>query len=235
MKKVAAQLQAVKAATQPKPEAAKAGAKASPAAAKGAAGSSAPSTTSNPPATVVAESDRIKAYRVALWRKALRREVGADPALAQRYLVAIALSDQMRCVDQKTLSGIWEKLTEEQVASGDVSKAAASTAAADDAKLAHAVTGVTVAAIQGLDVQHLTRLCKHHHLDLAKHWKLCKEFLELITKSEMMVVADELGIRAALGDNFKKVFGKSKSEVIDALLAVEGFDYTGKIPKVLKF
>jgi hypothetical protein len=172
---------------------------------------------------------------VALWRKALRREVGADPALAQRYLVAIALSDQMRCVDQKTLSGIWEKLTEEQVASGDVSKAAASTAAADDAKLAHAVTGVTVAAIQGLDVQHLTRLCKHHHLDLAKHWKLCKEFLELITKSEMMVVADELGIRAALGDNFKKVFGKSKSEVIDALLAVDGFDYTGKIPKVLKF
>ena len=89
-------------------------------------------------------------------------------------------------------------------------KAAASTAAADDTKLAHAVTGVTVAAIQGLDVQYLTRLCKHHHLDLAKHWKLCKEFLELITKSEMMVVADELGIRAALGDNFKKVFGKSK-------------------------
>jgi hypothetical protein len=141
----------------------------------------------------------------------------------------------MRCVDQKTLAGIWEKLTEEQVASGDVSKAAASTAAADDAKLAHAVTGVTVAAIQGLDVQHLTRLCKHHRLELAKHWKLCKEFLELITKSEMMVVADELGIRAALGDNFKKVFGKSKSEVIDALLAVDGFDYTGKIPKVLKF
>lgn len=151
------------------------------------------------------------------------------------FLVAIALSDQMRCVDHKTLSGIWEKLTQELIPAGDVTKAAAATAAADDAQMAHAVTGVTIAAIQGLDVQHLTRLCKHHRLDLAKHWKLCKEFLELITKSEMMVVADELGIRAALGDNFKKVFGKSKSEVIDALLAVVGFDYTGKIPKVLKF
>jgi hypothetical protein len=50
-----------------------------------------------------------------------------------------------------------------------------------------------------------------------------------------MVVADELGIRAALGDEFKKVFGKSKAEVIEALLNVKGFDYTGKIPKVLKF
>jgi hypothetical protein len=31
------------------------------------------------------------------------------------------------------------------------------------------------------------------------------------------------------------VFNKSKAEVIDALLDVKGFDYAGKIPKVLKF
>ncbi|SAL48712.1 parB-like partition protein [Caballeronia choica] len=232
MKKVAAHLQAVKAAMQPKPDQIADAAKAKFALGKGAGE---PPTTSNPTATVVAESDKIKQYRVALWRKALRREVGADPVLAQRYLVAIALSDQMRCVDQKTLSGIWERLTQEQIPAADVTKAAAATATAEDAQLAHAVTGVTIAAIQGLDVQYLTRLCKHHKLDLAKHWRLCKEFLELITKSEMMVVADELGIRVALGENFKKVFGKSKPEAIDALLAVEGFDYTGKIPKVLNF
>ncbi|WP_277185765.1 PRTRC system ParB family protein, partial [Caballeronia sp. BR00000012568055] len=238
MKKVAAHLQTVKAAAQPKAvettQASKrdgnSGGKAAPISA-----SDAKATGANPSVTVVAESDRIKAYRVALWRKALRREVGADSVLAQRYLVAIALSDQIRFVDHKTLSGIWEKLTQEQVPAGDVTKAASATAAADDAQMAHAVTGVTIAAIQGLDVQYLTRLCKHHRLDLAKHWKLCKEFLELITKSEMMVVADELGIRTALGDNFKKVFGKSKADVIEALLAVEGFDYTGKIPKVLRF
>jgi ParB family transcriptional regulator, chromosome partitioning protein len=238
MKKVAANLQALKAATNPNPaampqagvNAGKPGAKPAPTSA-----SDSKATGLNAPVTAVSESDRIKSYRVALWRKALRREVGADPVLAQRYLVAIALSDQMRCVDQKTLSGIWEKLTQEQISSGDVTKAAAAATAAEDTQLAHAVTGVTVAAIQGLDVQHLTRLCKHHRLDLAKHWKLCKEFLELITKSEMMVVADELGIRAALGDNFKKVFGKSKAEVIDALLTVKDFDYTGRVPKVLKF
>jgi ParB family chromosome partitioning protein len=51
----------------------------------------------------------------------------------------------------------------------------------------------------------------------------------------MTVLADELGIRAALGDNFKKVFAKSKPEVVEALLNVDGFDYVGKLPKVLKF
>lgn len=233
MKMVAKRLQAEKAAAEPKPEAKGAGTSAAKPAAK--ASGAAQSTTSNPPATVVAESDRIKTYRVALWRKALRREVGANAALAQRYLVSIALAGQARCVDDSTLRGIWEKLTEEKIAVSDVAKAATSVAAADDDKFALALTGVTVAAIQGLDVHHLTSLCRHHRLDLNQHWKLCKEFLELITKSEMMVVADELGIRAALGDEFKKVFSKSKAEVIEALLNVKGFDYTGKIPKVLKY
>ncbi|MFM0003987.1 PRTRC system ParB family protein [Paraburkholderia dipogonis] len=233
MKMVAKRLQAEKAAAEPKPEAKGAGTSAAKPAAK--ASGAAQSTTSNPPATVVAESDRIKTYRVALWRKALRREVGANAALAQRYLVSIALAGQARCVDDSTLRGIWEKLTEEKIAVSDVAKAATSVAAADDDKFALALTGVTVAAIQGLDVHHLTSLCRHHRLDLNQHWKLCKEFLELIRKSEMMVVADELGIRAALGDEFKKVFSKSKAEVIEALLNVKGFDYTGKIPKVLKY
>jgi len=232
MKMVAKRLQAEKAAAEPKADA-KAGGTVAKAATK--ASGAAPSTTSNPPATVVAESDRIKTYRVALWRKALRKEVGQQPLLAQRYLVSIALARQARCVDDSTMTGIWEKLTDEKIAVSDVAKAAMSVAAADDDKLALAVTGVTVAAIQGLDVHHLTSLCRHHQLDLNQHWKLCKEFLELITKSEMMVVADELGIRAALGDEFKKVFGKSKAEVIEALLNVKGFDYTGKIPKVLKY
>lgn len=231
MKMVAKRLQAEKAASEPKsaPKAAAAGkATAKP-------GTATTSSATNPSVTVVAESDRIKAYRVALWRKALRREVGGDPVLAQRYLVSIALAGQARCVDDSTLKGIWEKLTGEKVSSGDIPGAAKSVEAADEAKLAHAITGIAVSAIQGLDVHFLTRLCHHHNLDLNRHWKLCKEFLDLITKSEMMVVADELGIRAALGDDFKKVFNKSKAEVIDALLDVKGFDYAGKVPKVLKF
>jgi hypothetical protein len=90
-------------------------------------------------------------------------------------------------------------------------------------------------AIEGVDVPYLTQMCRHHKLDLTKYWKLDKAFLELITKSEMKLVADELGLRAAMGEDFKKVFGKSKPEVIDALLSVKDFDYTGKLPKVLKF
>ena len=44
-----------------------------------------------------------------------------------------------------------------------------------------------------------------------------------------------MGIRKALGDGFAKLFNKSKPEVIAGLLAVDGFDYTGKVPKVLGY
>ena len=236
MKKVAARLQAEKAASQPPASAAAKGTAASGKPATKAAGSSSvASPSTNPSVTTVSESDKIKTYRVALWRKALRREFGRDPATARKYLIAIVLSGNARCIEEKTFSGIWEKMTDERVPAKDMTRAVTAVQAAPDDTLDKAMIGMAVAAIEGLEVNYLTQLCKHHKLDLGLHWKLCKEFLELITKSEMMVVANELGIQAALGDNFKKVFGKSKTEVIDALLAVEGFDYTGKLPKVLKY
>ncbi|MDT8843740.1 chromosome partitioning protein ParB, partial [Paraburkholderia fungorum] len=117
----------------------------------------------------------------------------------------------------------------------DLPKSVSAVQATSEKVQADLMIAMLFAAIEGLEVTRLTQLCKSHKLDLKKHWKLDKEFLELITKSEMLVLADEIGIREALGDNFKKVFAKSKPELIEALLKVEGFDYTGKLPKVLKF
>jgi ParB family transcriptional regulator, chromosome partitioning protein len=229
MKKVAARISAEKAAAAPptRGDGKKAVEKAG-----GTAASPAGTST---PVTVVAESDRVKAYRGALWRKALRRDIGNNSELARQYLIAIVLSGHSRQISDAAFSTFWERLTDEKPPVSDLAKAAAAVQATSTDIQSNLMLAITFAAIEGLDVSYLTQLCRHHKLDLKKHWKLSKDFLELITKSEMMVVADELGIRAALGDNFKKVFAKSKSEVIEALLAVEGFDYTGRLPKVLRF
>ncbi|MFX1670912.1 PRTRC system ParB family protein [Paraburkholderia sp. A2WS-5] len=190
---------------------------------------------STPEATVVAESDRVKTYRVALWRKALRREVSSDVALARQYLIAVVATGQARSIAAEPVNTIWERLIDDKPAVGDFSKAASAAAELESDVQVKLLVALAMSAIQGVDVPYLMQMCRHHKLDLAKHWKLDKEFLELITKSEMKVVADELGLRATMGDDFKKVFAKSKAEVIDALLSVEGFDYTGKVLKVLKF
>jgi PRTRC genetic system ParB family protein len=186
-------------------------------------------------ATSVAESERVKTYRVALWRKALRRDIDRNHDLARQYLIGIVLSGHARQINDSTYKSIFERLTEETVPPSSLGKTIDLVQKTSPEVQSNLMLAMLYAAVDGIDVTYLKELCKHHKLDLGKHWKLDKAFLELITKSEMMVLADELGLRAALGDEFKKVFAKSKSEVIDALLAVKDFDYAGKVPKVLKF
>ncbi|MGF6768536.1 ParB family chromosome partitioning protein [Paraburkholderia sp. GAS199] len=234
MQKVAARIKADKAASQPpKSE----GARSAPAPKSTGAGSKsigAPAASS-PVATVIAESDRVKAYRVKLWRKALRTDIGMNHELARQYLISIVISGYARQLDDSAFRKFFQRIAEAEAPMANLPKAIDLVQATSEGKQADLMIAMLFAAIEGLEVSNLIQLCKSHQLDLKKHWKLDKEFLELITKSEMLVLADELGIRAALGDNFKKVFAKSKPELIEALLKVDGFDYDGKLPKVLKF
>lgn len=179
----------------------------------------------------------MKAYRSALWRKALRREAAANPETANSYLLAIALSGLSRDIGAVVMGKIYEKLADDKASVTDLEKNLTTVQELAADKRQQLTIGLTVAAIEGLEVRNLVTLCKYHKLDLRQHWTLqkSKDFLELLTKSEMKVLADELGIRKALGDNFAKVFNKSKPELIEALLNVEGFDYAGKLPKVLCF
>lgn len=234
MKMVAARIQAEKAASQPtKPDSksAFAGESASAAGSKSASAIASP----NPSVTVIAESEKVKAYRVSLWRKALRKDIGMNHDLARQYLIAIVLSGHARQIDDATFRKFFERITEGDAPVGNLPKAVDAVQATTDVRQADLMVAMLFAAIEGLDVPNLKELCKSHNLDLKKHWKLDKEFLDLITKAEMTVLADEIGLRAALGENCKKVFAKPKPELIEALLKVDGFDYEGKLPKVLKF
>ncbi|MBG0880374.1 PRTRC system ParB family protein [Burkholderia sp. 9775_39] len=230
MRKVADRITAEKAAAKAATSDTKGSTVSTKAAGKGGSDTSAPTAV-----TVVAESDRVKQYREALWRKALRRDVGKNAALARQYLIAIVLAGYARQIKEDVFRSVYEKVTDEKAPAADLPKALFLACATSDEQAAKLVTGMFVAAIEGLDVTYLKQLCKHHNLDLTQYWKLDKEFLELVTKAEMMVIADELGLRAAMGDNFKKVFSKAKADVITALLAVEGFTYEGKLLKVLEF
>lgn len=230
-KKVAARLKAErdsKAAAQ---------APAKPASTQAASKGTTKATAEEKPVTQISESEKVKAYRTALWRKALRREAAANADTANAYLLAIALTGLSRHIAGDVMGKIFEKLVDEKSSATDLKKNLAAVHDLDAGKRQSLSVALTVAAIEGIEVSHLVALCQYHKLDLRQHWNLqkSKDFLEMLTKSEMKVLADELGLRVALGENFAKVFNKSKPELIEALLKVDGFDYTGKVPKVLCF
>ena len=68
-----------------------------------------------------------------------------------------------------------------------------------------------------------------HALDvrLVDYWKLDEATLTLLTKSELVPLANEVGLVPALGGEaaLKKALALPKPEAIKALLGVQGFDY----------
>lgn len=131
---------------------------------------------------------------------------------------------------------LYERIVPDETCSAtELDKALDAAAGLTEVHRQNLTVALTVAAIEGLDVPSLVRLCKYQKLDLRRYWKLSKDFLDLLTKSEMKVVANEIGLLAALGDSTAKVFNKPKPELIEALLKVEKFEYEGKVPRVLLF
>ncbi|WP_343878827.1 PRTRC system ParB family protein, partial [Cupriavidus pauculus] len=183
------------------------------------------STAAEKPVTSISEGEKVKAYRTALWRKALRKEVAQNADQANSYLLSIALNGLARNIAGDVMGKFFEKLTE-QKSSSSLLGCLTAIHALDEQKRQQLTIGLTVAAIDGVEVSNLRELCRYHKLDLRNHWNLqqAQDFLEMLTKSEMKVLADEMGIRKALGDGFAKLFNKSKPEVIAGLLAVDGFD-----------
>lgn len=194
------------------------------------------SAAAEQPVTVISESEKVKQYRTELWRKALRKEVAQNAEQANAHLLAIAMHGLSRNIGGDVMGKFFEKLTE-QKPSSTLQGCLTAVHGMDVGRRQQLTIGMTVAAIDGMEVSNLRELCRYHKLDLRHHWNLQKsqDFLEMLTKSEMKVLADELGIRKVLGDGFAKLFGKSKAEVVAGLLAVNGFDYNGKVPKVLGY
>jgi PRTRC genetic system ParB family protein len=184
--------------------------------------------------TTVSESDKVKAYREQVWRVAMKQEVGASYDLSIQYLISLAVSGNIRYVNQTGMTKVFEKLLGVSRAS-DLQKVAEQAQQMSTEQMVKATQLLAVSAMEDLPVHELTRLTKHIKLDLTKHWKMDATFLALFTKSEIEVIAKSVKLDKALGDGFKKLLTEKKDVLIEKLLQVKGFDYSAAIPPVLMY
>lgn len=186
--------------------------------------------------TQVQPTERMKEYRVKVWRRAMKREIVQNPETAAQYLVALCLNGCSRNIDSSALSKAFVKLggTQVDVATGIADCAAAVEQFGID-NTRHIMPVLAASAMDGIEENKLRQLATHHNLDLSKHWKLDTAFLELMTKSEIKFVAKEVGLDVAFGDGFEKLFTEKKPDLIKSLASVEGFTYNATIPAVLAY
>lgn len=184
--------------------------------------------------TTVSEGDKVKEYRVGVWRAAMKKEVAKDYQLSVQYLIAMAVTGNIRHVNQSGMTAVFERLTGEKKGL-DLTSVADQVQKMDPDNLDTATKMLAVTAMNDLPESDLTRLAKHVKLDLTKHWKMDATFLNLFTKSQIQLIAKSVGLDKALGAGFTKLFSEKKEPLIAALLGVKNFDYAAVIPPVLMY
>lgn len=231
--KVAARITAEKAAVAPKGK--PSGTPAATGTAKGASATASDKKTTTSKATSVTDSQRLKDYRAKVWRLVFRIE-SLQPQFNTTLLLSLAMQGRLGKVKGSVLSNALEKeMGKAKATMTDVGVNAAWVAEAAEETRSKLIYGIVSSCYENLEESDIKRLLTWMKADLSKHWKLNAEYLELLTKSEIELVADEIGLKAYLGEKFSKILGQKKDEIIKALLAVEGFTYEGKVPGHLKY
>lgn len=194
------------------------------------------------PVTEVKVTGQAEEYRKALWRDALRAEIRTNVLIASRVLVAGAVCGQASNIGGsklaetlKTVSGmeLGKTTVGTNLSGADMATVLVALGDIDDGRRRMLALEVTAAMVEKMSDYMVVSILKHFEVDLSKHFKLGEDLLKKLTKSEIEVMAKDIGLDVAMGaDAFKGMLGRKKDELIAAALKVEGFDYT-KVPAFL--
>ena len=230
--KVAERIQAEKAAEKAKTKEAK---EAGKTAGEGATASTPAAKTEPKAAASVQDSNRVKEYRVKVWREALKKELFQDPGKNLIALVALAMTGKGMHIDASKLREVFSSLGGTGSSATDVKATCQGLADLEAKQLTMMHQGIVATASAKIEEQSVVQFLQWLEVDLSKHWQLNKEYLELLTKSEMDAIAAEIGLKAHMGKEFSKLIGGKKDEAIKGLLSVSDFEYKGKVPNNMRW
>lgn len=217
-KKVAARIKAEKAANE------------QPAASAGAS-TAKPAKKAKQDASPSAIPPRVVEYRDKLWRDICEKQLSAAGEKSMNVLLTLCLTGRVGNISGSRFKATAEKLTGNELP-GEFGEVLSWIDQADF-NLTDALTcSISAAAAKDMTIDTVKKVLKYLNTDLTKFWKIDQAFLDLHTKTELDVLAEELGMKSAMDGYAKSLAGK-KDEHVKALMAIEGFAYEGKIPKVL--
>ena len=178
---------------------------------------------------------RVLQYRVEQWRKWVANALMAQGERNARVLVALTLSNQGSTLRGAQCLDAVAKITGAKIGAPLFKASLEQLDALCADHLPGMVRAVTASAAFGVDQRDLEALLNYLEVDEEKCFRLSREFLDLLTKSELESLAGELKLKAALGTRFNKLREGKREAFIEALLAVAGIDYQGLVPKAMRY
>jgi ParB family chromosome partitioning protein len=178
----------------------------------------------------------VKEYREAVWRKVFQRAALRLPVPQSRaLLIALCLHSPRTLAHSDATKAVCKALGQESFSTTDAGKLMTALLALDQKGLSDAMQIIPAHVGVDLGIETVTQLMTALEIKVEHHWRVNEAFFELLTKTEIDAVCIELGVAKAIGADYSKLKNGGKPEYIKAILAVEGFDYVGKLPALMRW
>lgn len=181
-------------------------------------------------------SNRVKEYRERLWRAVFQRHVmNLDVQSNRSVLLALVLTNPS-VLDKMALQDAMKDLLPAGASVLSVSSALKVARELTAEQLGQALKHIAAnTQATSLPIADVVAVLESFDVKLADHWKVKKEFFELLTKNEIDHVCKEIGVAEAMGDAYAKAFKERNDDYIKAILAVKDFEYQGRVPKLVRW
>ncbi len=179
-------------------------------------------------------SNRVKEYREKLWRAVFQRHVTGLEVQGNRSVLLALMLTNPSVIDKGALKDAMKELVPKGTSVGTVASALRMAREFTAEQLGQALKHIAAnTSAHSLPIGDVVAVLKSYDVKLADHWKVKKEFFELLTKNEIDHVCKEIGVATAMGDQYAKAFKLRNDDFIKAVLGVKDFDYQGRVPKLV--
>lgn len=179
----------------------------------------------------------IQEYREKVWRLVFHRAALKLPAIKSRALLIALIANQSSHLDGSAGMEVANKAlgTDVPVNRTKTSSLLRALLEFDQVKLAAVFQHMAAQVKNDMPIKDIVGFLNALDIQLDQHWKVNEDFFELLTKTELDAVAEEIGLAKAAGKTYTSLKNGSKKEFVQALLKVEGFTYVGAIPKMMRW
>lgn len=213
-------------------------ANASGAAAKGAK-APAPAPAATPKATNAGVRQQIREYRENLWRAIYKSAVAKlGPVQNRSVLLAIALTRPSNLDHTALLAAVNKSLgVEVRTPSGEQGYAdlLGQILGFEESKLGAALPLIAAHLSVSASIAEIVGYLRALDVKIEKYWKVEENFLSILTKAEIDAICTEIGVADALGKRYDGLKNGKKDDFIKGVLAVEGFDFRGLVPQMIRW
>lgn len=190
------------------------------------------------PAAAAAQiRNAIKEYREEIWRAVFHRAALKLPMLQNRMLLLALVAHRPGYLDnQKAIDAINKALSLEIPTVGAKTKKLMQIVMTlDQAKVGAAFQHLAAHVSKDMPIDDVVGFLQACEVKLDDHWKVNETFFDTLTKTELDAVCVEIGLADAAGKHYAGLKNGSKKDFVKAMLKVEGFNYLGAIPKMMRW